>query len=316
MEVIEEKPFIIDQHPQTPEQDDTPILLTVGPMLTMGMSSVVLLISSINSLQSNNGSIFSVLPSSIMALSMLAGTILWPSLSKNYTKRKKEKKKIEIEKKYSEYLNKKEAELTEIEKVQGQILLSNNISPLDCYQIIKTKNKNLWMRELHQDDFLTLRVGIGQVPLKISFTYPEEHFKLDQDNLDDKMKNILEKHKNINGVPVTISLTEKNIIAVIGEYSLTKKFMDLMLLQMITFHSYYDLKIVLFTSEAKAANWQYLKQMPHTFKNDKLMRFYVTNFDDGKEISQYLLSIFNAREESVKKDNNDKKDQYKRFDSY
>ena len=316
MEVVEEKPFIIDSHPNTPEPDDTPIILTVGPMLTMGMSSAVMLMSSVSALQTNKGSLMSILPTSVMAISMLAGTLLWPTLSRNYTKKKNEKKKKEIEEKYGAYLIKKETELIEIAKTQGQILLSNNISPRDCYQMIMTKNKSLWLRELPQDDFLTLRLGIGQVPLKIKFTYPEEHFKMDQDNLDEKMKNILEKHKYINGVPVTLSLIEKNIVAVIGKYPFIKNFTDLMVLQMITFHSYYDLKIVLFTNETKADYWEYLKQLPHTFRNDKLMRFYATNFDEGKEISQYLLSIFNAREENTRRESSDKTDQYKKFDSY
>lgn len=317
MEVLEEKPFIIDTHPSTPEPDDTPLILTVGPMLTMGMSSVVMLMVSINSYQSgNSNSIISILPMGVMSISMLAGTILWPTLSRKYTKKKNEKRKKEIEEKYGAYLKKKETELIEIAKTQGQILLSNNISPRECYQMILNKNKSLWMRELHQDDFMTLRLGVGRVPLKIKFTYPEEHFRLDDDSLDDKMKNILEKHKYIEGVPVVLSCTEKNIIAIIGQYQFTKNFMDLMMLQIIAFHSYYDLKIVLFTSEAKEEYWSYLKQMPHVFRNDKLMRFFATNFDEGKEISQYLLSIFNTREEKLKNDSSDRDDQYKSFDSY
>ena len=88
MEVIEEKNFIIDRHPSAPEPDDTPLILTVGPMLTMGMSSVVMLMVSINSYQSgNSNSIISILPMGVMSISMLAGTILWPTLSRKYTKK-------------------------------------------------------------------------------------------------------------------------------------------------------------------------------------------------------------------------------------
>ena len=320
MEVLEEKPFIIDNHPQAPEPDDTPMILTVGPMLTMGMSSTVMLMSSINAYQtSQTKNIMTILPTAIMSISMLAGTLLWPTLSRKYTEKKNKKKKKEIEEKYGTYLVKKETELIEIAKLQGQILLSNNISPSDCYQMIITKNKSLWMRELHQDDFLTLRLGIGKVPLKIKFTYPEEHFRLDDDNLDDKMKQILEAHKYINGVPVVQSFIEKNITAIVGKYPLIKRYMDLLMLQIVAFHSYYDLKIVLFTNESHEEYWSYLKQMPHTFRNDKQMRFFATNYDDSKEISQYLLGILNSREEKIRNNSSsssDKKDQYKTFDSY
>ena len=319
MEVLEEKPFIIDQHPQAPEPDDTPLLLTIGPMLTMGMSSTVMLMSSINAYQnSETKNIWTVLPTAIIAISMLAGTLLWPTLSRKYTEKKNAKKKKEIEEKYGTYLVKKETELIEIAKLQAQILLSNNISPKECYQMILSKNKKLWMRELHQDDFLALRLGIGKVPLKIKFTYPEEHFRLDEDNLDDKMKKVLEAHKYIDGVPVVQSFIEKNITAIVGNYQHIKNYMDILLLQMVTFHSYYDLKIVLFTNESNEENWGFLKQMPHTFRNDKQMRFFSTNFDDSKEISQYLLSVINGREEKFRNisSTSEKKDQYKTFDSY
>ena len=158
------------------------------------------------------------------------------------------------------------------------------------------------MRELHQNDFLTLRLGIGRVPLKIKFSYPEEKFQLDEDKLDERMRAILEKYKYIDGVPVTESFIEKNITAITGKYPLIKNYVDLLILQMITFHSYYDLKIILFTDSTKESGWEYLKQMPHLFRNDKLMRYFITDFDEGKEVTQYLLSVINAREEAFKKE--------------
>ena len=46
METVEAKKFILDQHPVINEPEETPLLLTMGPMLTMGTSSVVMLASS------------------------------------------------------------------------------------------------------------------------------------------------------------------------------------------------------------------------------------------------------------------------------
>ena len=78
-------PFMIDKHPGLPVDDDTPLILTAGPMLTMGMSSVTMLMSSVMNYQSN-GNLMSVIPSGVMSVSMLAGTLLWPSLTKKYQK--------------------------------------------------------------------------------------------------------------------------------------------------------------------------------------------------------------------------------------
>ncbi len=315
MEVIEEKEFNIDSHPNLPEPEDMPMILTMGPMLTMGMTSVVTLMSSYMAYQ-NNGNIMSILPSGVMAVSMLAGTLLWPTISRNYTKKMRIKKQKEMEEKYIQYLQKKDKELMELSTIQKQILLSNNISPMECYQLIINKSKSLWKRELHQNDFLSVRLGIGRVPLRIKCKFPEDHFELKNDQLSEQMKRVLEKHKYIEGVPVVESLIQKNILAITGKYEFTKAYMDILMLQLITFHSYYDLKIVLLTDKVKEEGWEYLKQMPHLFRNDKQMRFFATDFDEGKEITQYLLNILNTRREVFKKNTNDKTDKYKSFSTY
>ncbi len=315
MEVIEEVPFNIDAHPNLPEPDDTPAILTIGPMVTMGMTSMATLFSAYMSYQ-NNQNIFSILPTCLMAFSMLAGTLLWPSISKKYAAKALEKKQKDMEFKYIKYLQKKEKELMEISTLQRQVLLSNYIGPSDCYQLIMNKNKSLWKRELHQNDFLSVRLGIGKVPLRINCHYPEEHFELKNDNLSEQMKMVLERHKYIDGAPIIESLVQKNILAITGKYEFIKNYMDILMLQFITFHSYYDLKIVLLTDKTKEEGWEYLKQMPHVFRSDKEMRFFATDFDEAKEVTQYLLNILNSRREKTNKNYNSKNDIYKEFSTY
>lgn len=317
METVEAKKFILDQHPVINEPEETPLLLTMGPMLTMGTSSVVMLASSYMSYQ-NGGSASSILPTAAISVSMLAGTLLWPTLNSRYSKKIQKKKLKELNDKYSTYLNKKNSELDEISTMQKQILLSNNISPQECYKLIVTKSRSLWSRELHQNDFLTLRLGIGDVPLKINYQYPEEHFQLKDDQLLKNMTDILERHKYISGAPILENFTKKNIFTVTGKYNSIKPYSDLLILQMLAFHSYFDLKIVIFTNKEKKDYWNYLKKVPHLFSNDRQIRFFSSDFDSGKEISGYLSSIFVQREEMYKKNNRNSNEvaNYKLFSSY
>ena len=53
--------------------------------------------------------------------------------------------------------------------------------------MIINKNRALWGRELHQKDFLSMRLGLGRTNLSINFAYPSEHFTVD----DNKMANDL-----------------------------------------------------------------------------------------------------------------------------
>ena len=148
--------------------------------------------------------------------------------------------------------------------------------------------RRLWERELHQKDFLNLRLGVGREKVKINIDYPQDHFKVDQDLLDERMHLIIDKNKEIEGAPITQSFIEKNITAIIGNYGYTKQYIDTLILQMVALHSYQDLKIIIMTNEGKAKYWEYMKLMPHNFNRDKTLRFFSTNFDDSKEISTYL----------------------------
>lgn len=316
VEVIDKEEFKLDAPPKNSEQEEMPFILTIGPMITMASTSFVMLLVAFMSMRSGTGNIMNVLPTIAISISMMAGTLLWPTINRHYTKKMQEKKKNKLEKKYNEYLVKKEQELSSISTKQKQILLSNNISPSECYQMIINKSRALWGRELHQKDFLSMRLGLGRTNLSINFSYPTEHFSVDDNNLEDKMMLITEKYKYIEGTPVVENFITKNIMAICGKYEYIKSYTNLLLLQMVALHSYYDLKIVILTNEANEEYWDNIKMMPHLFSNDKEIRFFASNFDDAKEITQYLQRIMTSRISQAEKIKQNRDQLYKSFSTY
>ncbi len=312
-EVLEARNFKIDPHPNISEQEETPLLMTIGPMMTMGSVSLVMLLVSLMSLQDSSRSLTSILPTVAISISMLAGVLVWPTLNRRFSKKQQKKKKEKIEKAYSEYLTKKEQELQQIITTEKQVLLANSLSSAECYEFIINKSRRLWERELQQKDFLNLRLGVGKEKVKINIDYPGEHFKIEEDPLEERMRLIIDKNKEIEGAPITESFTTKNIAAIIGHYEYIKAYVDTLILQMISLHSYHDLKIIIMTNKGKEKYWDYMKLMPHCFSRDKSIRFFSTNYDESKEISSYLQKIIKQRQE-VKVNNNE--DIYKLFDTY
>ena len=311
-EKVKTEHFILDNHPAMPEEDDTPVLLTVGPMLTMAMSSVVTIMVAFTNYQ-KNGNLLSIIPTVVMGIGMLAGTLLWPSISRRYTKKKNREQRAKIEKEYSEYLNKKDLELKHINNSQKQIMLANNLSSIDCYNNIISRSPNLWKRELTADDFLTLRLGLGTVPVDMDYQIPEEHFTMEEDRLYNGMVNMVNANKDIVSAPVIENLVNYNILSIIGKHPHTSNYLKKLLFQILYLHSYMDLKIVLFTSEKYEEEWNDLKYVPHLFSTDKSMRFFVANDEDAKDVTQYISEIVNMRYDSLKDHN---KDSYKQFPTY
>ena len=94
----------IDPAPAKEEEDKTPLLFSMGPMLTMGMTSAVSAYTAISSVVSNNRPIKEALPSIIMAVAMLCTMILWPTLNRVYKKKQfKKREKLRVDK-YTEYI--------------------------------------------------------------------------------------------------------------------------------------------------------------------------------------------------------------------
>ena len=243
---IEPERILIDPPPGAENMQEMPLIYQIGPMITMGMTSMVTVATTISNLVINNKPLTSAIPSLLIAVAMLMSIILWPSLTRRYNKKQKKKREEKRKSKYKAYLETKKKAISEAIVKQRQIMIENNISLEECQNIINAKKRNLWEREIEDEDFLTVRIGIGSANPDLEIKAPEEHFTLEDDELSLIVQSIVNSSKTIDNVPINISLTEKNIIATVGAEQVNKAFIDGLILQLVTFHSFDELKIVIF----------------------------------------------------------------------
>ena len=272
-----------------------PMILTLGPMLTMGLMSIVTLINTGQKLYYGDTTIESAWPSLAMAAVMLISMLGWPLIINLYNKRYQKKQQEKISKKYNEYLNDKRRELEEEKKLQKNILIENLITVEECLKIIQNKNINFWDKRIDQNDFLVARIGMGKSPLKVKIEYPKDGFTIDENDLKKQADNLVEEYQYIDDVPVSYSFYENKITAIMSTGNKNYYFMNNVLLQLLTFYSYEDLKIVVFTKEEKKEQWSYLKYLNHTFSNDKSIRFFACNNEEEKSLAEYLSLEVNKR---------------------
>ncbi|MBQ6135641.1 MAG: type VII secretion protein EssC [Bacilli bacterium] len=292
---IEEVNISIDSPPGEQEEDKTPLFFTIGPMLTMAMTSMVTGYTSVAGLANGTADLESVLPGLVLTITMLGMSLLFPLLQKRYQNKMRKKAEEERQTKYTAYLeSRKEMIQTEM-KIQRQILIDNYLPLYQIKEIIYQKKRNLWEREITQEDFLDLRLGVGSTELKGNINVPEEHFSLKDDDLLREVYKLGAASKTLENVPIALNFVQKNIVAVIGTVINKNQIMDGLLLQVLAYHSYEDLKIVVFTNEQNAANWEYLKIAPHNWNDERTMRYFATNLDEAKEVSLELEKEMQAR---------------------
>ncbi len=291
---IEHSVIKIDPPPQIQKMETVPMALMLGPSLTMGMTSLSTGILSLSNVINNGGDVSQALPTLIMSVSMMLGTVLWPILTKRYEKKQKAKNEQKRQQKYLAYLDEVRDEIKRKCKEQSDILNENLVDPNECALRIYEEKANLWERAVGHSDFLRLRLGLGTLPLDADVNYPEKRFTMDEDNLQDAMLSLGGEPKELNRVPISISLTENLVSGIYGQKEAVKNMLKTLILQMIALHSYDELKIILIADNAEK-EWDFVRFIPHFWNNDKTVRFFATTEDEVKELSAVIDSNILSR---------------------
>ncbi len=297
---IERGVLKIDTPPQQEKMDTVPMALMLGPSITMGMTSVSTAVFSVNNVITNGGDITQALPTIIMSVSMLLGTILWPVLTKAYEKKTKLQMEQKRQEKYLAYLDSLKDEIKRITKHQTDILEENIISPQECAIRIENISDNLWERTNRHADFLNLRLGKGTIPLALDVAYSEKKFTLEDDNLQNAMFSLGTEPKLLKDVPIAVSLLQNPIIGIYGEYNTRINLLKSFILQILALHGYDEVKVMLVSDELGEKEWGFTKYIPHFWSDDKSTRFFASNENEAKGLSVCIEKNVLERAEEAK----------------
>ncbi len=298
-ERIEEKTLVIDPPPNAQSKEEMPIMLQMGTMLMTGMTSITTGITTVITVLNTDMSWTQALPSILTAVVMLLTMLALPIATKMYTKHQKKVYERKRQATYSAYVDKKREEfLLEIKREQ-QLLIEKYIPLKEVGDIILYKKRNLWEKNIDDYDFLSLRLGIGSIPPFFKVTYPAEHFSMeDEDNLMLYLRDLEKETKMLDNVPVIYSFREKYVTGLIGTRNVLNPFLKGLLLQMMAFHGYDTLKIVVFTNDRNTKFWQDIIDSPYFWDDQKSIRFFGTNSDDIAQISSYFEELIAMMKEN------------------
>ncbi len=303
--IIEKKEIKLSSPPKIDNTNKMPLILTVGPMLTMGITSGTMLLSTVLQLKNGETTIDRTWPQLIGGGAMLISMLIWPIVTQWYNGHLDKKNKIIVEEKYNKYLEIKKNELNKVKLEQQNIMIENLVTIDDCIKYIHSKGINFWDKRNDQSDFLSVRLGIGDAPLAINLTYEEEDFSIDESDLKSKVESLIKEFRYVEKTPIGYSFYENIITAVMGDLRKSIPFINNILLQLMTFYSYEDLKFVIFTTKKNEKKWSYLRYLNHNFDNEKKIRFFSTNHDSCKVVSEYLMQEVVNRLKIIK-ENKDK----------
>jgi S-DNA-T family DNA segregation ATPase FtsK/SpoIIIE len=162
--------------------------------------------------------------------------------------------------------------------------------------------RTLWERRRTDDDFLEVRIGLGDVslaaPLRLELgSNPlTEH----EPDLLEQARGLVEEHRVLRMAPVTISAADVGSLAVVGDPSGVQGMVRAMLCQIVAFHAPDDLRIVASLRPEQEEEWGWMKWLPHARGSavagpDEAVRHTVELATDPSDLEVVLAQIVRPR---------------------
>lgn len=294
---ISEKKITIEDPPTKEKNNREPAIFTYGASLVMGLSSSFTGFLAIMNIMSGKATILSSITEITMCVGMLAGTILLPIAQDKYHIVKEKRLEKKRQKKYGEYLEKKKNEIKDELENESSTLFKNDLSSTELLNSIVKLTSEIWSREIKDEDFLTFRVGLGDRKSNIEMDSAVKEFTMDNDNLRQAREDIVKTPLVLSNVPITTSLIENRIMSLIISYNFQNRqyYINNIMLQLITYYSGADLKIIVLTTENNERYWNYFKYLPHCISDDRSTRFFASTEEETKQLCSNLEQIYQER---------------------
>lgn len=261
--------------PSLDRKDDSDGLLTYGPAI---MSGAAMLLGG--------------MANPITGIGMLVSSLLFPSLRKKkqqeaadlrreeYEKQREEEIREEQKRRqlYDQYLRRVDRELDEINRKQTQQLLKFNPSVQQEIEELRKSRATLWNRRPEHGDFLDIRLGTGNMPVRANVNFPDEAYIAKDDPLRESLRAVREKERMLRGVPMMLQLSRFYSVGVSGTRDVTVPMIARMILQLAIHIGYDDLKLCILGKLPKEL--RQLRWLPHTWNDENTVHMVAENKEE------------------------------------
>lgn len=123
----------------------------------------------------------------------------------------------------------------------------------------------LWERRPSHPDFLQLRFGLGEAPLRATIKAPPDNPSTTQSDpiCDFELRRLLGSVERIQGAPIRLNLARSRWTLFTGDPLATRSAVRSVLVQAVTWHGPDDVRLLVATTGARLADWSWARWLPH-----------------------------------------------------
>lgn len=258
----------LDEPLQNRTKEYNPLVFSMGPALTMSSASLLSGLLSVYNGYLNGRELYELLPMILLPSIMLLSSLFWNPFQRFFDKRKDKKFFVKRKKEYELYLD---SVKEDIESFKNQYRKEYEVSFPNLNDLYSFKNEEeMFQRSDKYDDYLLFRVGIGRVPLQVSY---EKKFNLKKNDVVQEMiSSFQNEEKYIDEAIVTFSLKKYPRVTYCNQEDQIQ-FLNRIVLQITSFYSKEKYAIGLIADQSWLNEHLEYLNIPHIFNSSSSFRY-------------------------------------------
>lgn len=217
-------------------------------------------------------------------------SMVFPSLNQGFSEKDRKEYEAKRQERYGKYLEDKAREIEEERKKETEMLTAAHPPVMQALSFAKSKTR-LWERRKVDEDFLTIRIGQGDLPLLAERQYNKKRFDLEDDDLLDKMYELAEKPIIIQNAPILMAFADDYVVGVTGVQQRIGEFIRNVILQLVSTHSCDELKICILASGEYAKELDFVRYLRHNWDDERNIRFFATKPEETRPLANYFKKM-------------------------
>lgn len=291
----------IEGPPAKKQVKKKPLLMTIGPSFTMVIPMLLGTSLAIFSARSGGGGGAFMYTGLITAAGSAIFGVLWAVTNMRYAEEEARNEEELRYNAYGRYIIDMTEKIRQIYEDNRRVLFLNHPSGEECCSVSE-QDGSLWNRNQTQEDFLTVRLGCGDIPFQGKIEIPKVKFQLLQDELMEKPEMVKNNFTTLYQVPICLDLLQHPMVGVIGGSGKTGGYIVIrnIIAQLAAHNSYTDVKMIFLydgSTGAERDRWEFVKWLPHVWSEDMKTRYIAQTKADVGDISYTLGRILRSREE-------------------
>ncbi len=274
--------------PPVHDANSQPAVLSLGPAFTMGMASAATGTFALLNGMSRGAELLTLAPTLVMTGSMVASSLLWPVISKSYTKQRSKKDERRRKAVYLRYLQGVQEKIADGMNNQLQTLRDNNPDINQLTDRIRLSASSLWERSERDGDFLSVCVGYGNIPYDCTIKADLPDMEVNPDILYEEMRRVVSREFTLADAPVTLNLRSDYICGISGDRMKAVSLAHGIILQLAALYSYKDVKLAVIYDKAEKHLWSGVRWLPHTWDDKREARYIASDIEELNALSGAL----------------------------